>query len=101
MINPLECFFGIEGHVALDINPGPGYNTLLLRLISGYLLSAGPHIDRTTHYPTLYTVRIHSQTLTLMHACQAGMQFQPFYGGLWYDLAGTQTHDIPHERRAR
>ena len=32
-INPLKYFFGIEGHVALDKNPGPVYNTLLLRLI--------------------------------------------------------------------
>ena len=31
------------GHVALDRNPGPGYNTLLLRLIPGDLLSAFPH----------------------------------------------------------
>ena len=38
MINSLECFFrDIEGHVALDKNPGPGYNTLLLRLIPGDL----------------------------------------------------------------
>ena len=28
--NPLKCFFGIEGHVALDKNPRPGYDTLLL-----------------------------------------------------------------------
>ena len=33
MINPLECFFGSKGHVALDGNPGLGYNTLLLLLI--------------------------------------------------------------------
>ena len=31
LINPLYCFFGIKGYVALDRNPGPGYNTLLLR----------------------------------------------------------------------
>ena len=31
LINPLECFSCIEGHVALDRNPGPGYDTLLLR----------------------------------------------------------------------
>ena len=41
--NPLECFFGSEGHVALDRNPGPGYDTLLLRMIPGDLLSAFPH----------------------------------------------------------
>ena len=35
LINLLECFFSIEGHVALDRNSGPGYDTLLLRLIPG------------------------------------------------------------------
>ena len=30
LINPLECLFGINGHVALERNPGPGYNILLL-----------------------------------------------------------------------
>ena len=43
IINPLECFCGIEGHAALNRNPGPEYNTLLLRLIAGDLLSACPH----------------------------------------------------------
>ena len=38
-----SAFFGIEGHVALDRNPGPGHNTLLMRLIPGDLLSACPH----------------------------------------------------------
>ena len=40
---PLACFLGIEGHVALDRNPGLGYNTLLLQLIPGDLSSACPH----------------------------------------------------------
>ena len=37
MIYPLERFFSIEGHAALDRNPGPGYDTLLLQLILGNL----------------------------------------------------------------
>ena len=41
--NPLEFFFGSEGHVALDINPGPVYDTLLLKMIPRDLLSACPH----------------------------------------------------------
>ena len=41
--NPLKCFYGSEGHVALDRNPGPGYDTLLLQMIPGDLLSAFPH----------------------------------------------------------
>ena len=32
MIYQLECFFGMECHVALNRNPGPGHNTPLLRL---------------------------------------------------------------------
>ena len=43
LINQLKCLFSSEGHVALDRNQGPGYNTLLLRLIPGDLLSACPH----------------------------------------------------------
>ena len=30
MINPLKCFIGSEGHVALDRNPGPEYPTLAI-----------------------------------------------------------------------
>ena len=48
MINPLYCFFGSEGHVALGRDPGPGYNTLLLQLIPGDLLSAYVPIDSST-----------------------------------------------------
>ena len=43
LINPLECFFGSEVHVAQDIKVGLGNNTLLLRMIPGILLSACPH----------------------------------------------------------
>ena len=43
LIYPLECFFGSECHDALDRNPGPGYNTLLLRLITGDRLGACSH----------------------------------------------------------
>ena len=42
-INPFECFFGIEGNVALDRNLRPGYNTLHLRLIPGDLYSVCSH----------------------------------------------------------
>ena len=38
-INPLKYFFSIVGHEALDINLGPGYNTILLQLIPGDLSS--------------------------------------------------------------
>ena len=32
-----SAFFGSKGHVALDRNPGPGYDTLFLRMIPGDL----------------------------------------------------------------
>ena len=96
--NPLECFFGSEGHVALDRNPGLGYDTLLLRLIPGDFLSAFPHrqfhtlpglLDSRAAPPNSYPYAL--------RAMQGGSLYH-FYG-LWYDLAGTQTHDLPCERR--
>ena len=44
LINPLKCFFGIEGHVALDWNPG---------LWSKELFKVHAPIDNSTHYPAL------------------------------------------------
>ena len=43
MINPLECLCGFEGHVALDRNPGLGYNAPLLRNNPRKSLSACAH----------------------------------------------------------
>ena len=40
----VSVFFGSEDHVALDRNPVREYNTIILRLIPGDLLSACPHI---------------------------------------------------------
>ena len=76
IINPLNCFFGIEGHVTLDRNHEPGYNTLLLRLILGDHLSVYPH--RQFHTLPGLLDRLHCQTPNLMHAYQAGKQFVPF-----------------------
>ena len=58
--------FGSDANVALDRNPGPGYDTLLLRLIPRDILSAVP-IDYSTRYPAFYTVELHFQTPTLTH----------------------------------
>ena len=96
MINRLYCFFSSEGHVALDKNPGPGYNTLLLRLIPGYISSACPHtqfhtlpyfLDSRAVLPNLYH--------NALRATQGGSLFH-FYDGLWYGI-----HGLPCERRAR
>ena len=44
LINPLECvFFSLEGCETLDREPGPGYNSLLLRLIPRDLYIACLH----------------------------------------------------------
>ena len=50
-----SAFFGSEDHVELDTNPGPGYNTPLLPLIPGDLLSAWPHRQFHTLPALLYS----------------------------------------------
>ena len=44
-----SVFIDSKGHVALDRNPGPGYNTLLLWIIPWDLL-VHVSIDSSTHY---------------------------------------------------
>ena len=82
--NPLKCFFGSEGHVALVWNPGTGYNTLLLRMIPGDLLSAFPHrqfhtlpglLDSWAALPNSYP--------NALHAMKGGSLYH-FYDGLWW-----------------
>ena len=93
--------FRQRGHVALDRNPGPGYDTLLLRMIPGDLLSAFPHrqfhtlpglLDSWAALPNSYP-----------NACMPmqGGSLYHFYDGLWYDPAERRTHDLPCERRTR
>ena len=68
-----ECFLGIEGHAALDINLGLGYNILFLRLIQG-----DPYvpINSTKHIPAFHTVWLHCQnSKAWLPTCQAGRQF--------------------------
>ena len=100
-LNPLYCFFGSEDHVALDRNPGPGYDTLLLWMIPGDLLSAFPHrqfhtlpglLDSWAALPNSYP--------NALRAMQGGSLYH-FHDGLWYDPAGRRTHYLPCERRTR
>ena len=49
MVHPLECFFGIKCHAALDRNPGQRYNTQILQLTPGDLYSESPN----RHFQTL------------------------------------------------
>ena len=70
---------------ALDRNPGPGYNTLLFRMISGDLLNACPHGQFYT-LPGLLDSRV------ALSNSYPNVPFVPFYDGLWYDPAGMRTH---------
>ena len=99
--NPLKCFFGSEGHVALDRNPGTGYHTLLLRMIPGDLLSACPHRQFHT-LPSLLDswAALPNSYPSALRAMQGGSLYH-FYDGLWYDPAERRTHNLPCERQTR
>ena len=101
MTNTLQCFFGSEGHVALDRNPGPGYHydTLLLRIIPGDILSTCHHRQFHT-LPGLLDSRV-ALPNSYPNALRAikGGSLCHFYDGLWYDPAGRRTHDLPRKRR--
>ena len=99
--NPLQCFFGSEGHVALDRNPGPEYDTLLLRMIPGDLLSAFHHRQFHTLTGLLASrAALPNSNPNALRAMQGGSLYH-FYDGLWYDPAERRTHDLPCERRTR
>ena len=99
--NPLLCFFGSEGHVALDRNPGTGYDILFLRMIPGDLLSAFPHRQFHTLPGLLDSwAALPNSNSNALCAMQGGSLYY-FYDGLWYDLAGRRTHNLPCERRTR
>ena len=99
--NPLECFFGREGHVALDRIPGPGYDILLLQLISRNLLSACPHRQFHTLPGLLDSQAALSNSYPNALCAMQGGSLYHFYDGLWYISAGRRTHDLPCERRTR
>ena len=99
--NPLQCFFDSEGHVALDRNPGPGYDTLLLRMISGDLLSAFPHRQFHTLPGLLDSWAALPNSNPNACVPMQGGSLHHFYDGLWYDPAERRTHDLPCERRTR
>ena len=99
--NPLKCFFGSEGHVALDRNPGTGYDTLLLRMIPGDLFSAFPHRQFHTLPGLLDSwAALPNSNPNACMPMQGGSLYH-FYDGLWYDPAERRTHDLPCERRTR
>ena len=79
--------------IALDINPGPGYDTLPLRLIQGDLLSAHPHRQFHT-LPGFLDIRLSNYNTNALRAMQGGSLYH-IYDGLWYDPARRRTHAIP------
>ena len=82
--NPLLCFFGSEGHVALDRNPVPGYDTLLLRMIPGDLLSAFPHRQLHTLPGLLDSwAALPNSNPNACMPMQGGSLYH-FYDGLWH-----------------
>ena len=90
------ALFGIKGYVALDRYPGPGCNTLLLRLIQEIFIV---HVPLTVPHDGL----LHSRVALLNsypNANQRGNKYH-IYNGLWYDPSWTRTHDLPHERGTR
>ena len=99
MFNQLWCFFGSKGHVALDRNPGPGYNTLLLRMIPGYLLSACPHRQFHTLRGLLDSRVALSNSYPNACVSMQGGSLYHVYDDLWYNPAGARTHDLSCERR--
>ena len=77
--------FRQQGHVAIDRNPGPGYNTLLLRMIPGDILSACPHRQFYT-LPGLLDNRaaLPNSNPNALRVMLGGSLYH-FYDGLWYD----------------
>ena len=86
-------------HVALDRNPGPGYDTLLLRMIPGDLLSAFTHRQLHTLPGLLDSwAALPNSNPNACMPMQGGSLYH-FYDGLWYDTAEGRTHYLPWERR--
>ena len=94
-----SAFYSSEGHAALDRNPGPGYNTLLLRFIPEDLLSACPHRQFHTLPGLLDSQAALSNSYpNALRAMQGGSLYH-FHDSLWYDPAGRRTHYLPSERQ--
>ena len=90
--------FGIKGHVALDINPGQGYNTLVLRLIPGDLYIACHH-GQFHKLPGL----LHSQVAlpnSYPHACMPSSEtVYTIFIMVFVMTLPPRTRDLPYERR--
>ena len=82
-------------------NPGPGYDTLLLRMIPGDLLSAFPHRQFHTLPGLLDSwAALPNSNPNACMPMQGGNLYH-FYDGLWYDPTERRTYELPCERRTR
>ena len=83
MINPLQCFLGTKGHVALDRSPG--HDTLLLRLTTD--------LDQSVPHTTwsLETVGLHRYTNACLPSKEAVCTNDD---GLWHEHATNHEADL-------
>ena len=88
----------MEGHVALDINPGQGYNTLLLQLIPGDLLSACAARQFHTLPGLLDSRAVLSNSYP--YACVPSREdVCTIFVMVMHWLFGMRSWDLPHERQ--
>ena len=74
----------------LDRDSNPTLSIIPRKYLSFF--SACPHRQFQMIPSTLHSqVALPNSSLTPV--CQAGMQFRPFYNGLWYDPAKVQTNN--------
>ena len=97
-ISPLYCFCGIKGHGALDRNTGSGYDTLHLRLISVYLLSACPHRQFHTS-PGLSDSRAALLNFYPYACVPCREAVCTIFMMVFRVYSGARTYDLPCERR--
>ena len=97
LINPLACFF--ECHVALDRNPGPGYNTTALSFIPwGFYSVYYPHRQFYTLPGLLHTRAALPKSSS--NACVASIRAVCTIFRLSLDnQCGTQTRVLSHARQ--
>ena len=100
-VTPILVLLGSKCHVALDRNLGSGYNTILLRLITGDLLCACPHRQFHT-LPGLLDSRA-ALSNSYPNACVPIREAVRTIFMMVFDMTwpGAQTGDLPHERRIR
>ena len=84
-------------HVALDRNPGPGYDTLPLRLIPGDLLSAFTH----RLFNTLSGLVDNPAKMSNFYSNARVPSREAIFTIFMMVFGMGHTRDLPHERRTR